>query len=163
MKTVGSSLSQVTVQWNGGLSGSGHLKAEDFASKISLPSDFGGRNEGATPEDLLISALASCYLITFGIILEKNNVAYSDLRITATLETSTEFPPKVQTAHLNSFIATDADEAVVRGFAERAETICVISQALSGNVLKKIDVTVRPKESILRRTVLSADESIADV
>ncbi len=157
MKTPGTSQAQVTAQWIGGLSGHGSVKGDDFSTGISLPTDFGGRNEGATPEDLLLSALASCYLITFGIILEKNNVSYSDLRITAMLETSTAFPPKVQTVYLNPMITTDADEAMIRGFAERAEAVCLISQAVAGNVIKKVSVKVLPEESETHAPLLATD------
>lgn len=117
--------------------------APGFETGVTLPKDFGGLGEDATPEDLLLSALASCFLITFGIVLEKNQVAYETLRISAELKTAVDFPPRIKEVSLQPEIVSDADPALLRQLSERAEKMCLISQAVEGNLQKSVNLVVR--------------------
>lgn len=134
---------EVTGHWRGSFAGSGVVTAPGFSSGVTLPKDFGGLGENATPEDLLLSALASCFLITYGIILEKNRVSYESLRISAELKTKVDFPPRIQEAALQPEIISDADPTLLKTLAERAEKMCLISQAVDGNVIKSVNLVVR--------------------
>ncbi len=134
---------KVSGHWRGSFAGSGSVSAPTFATGVTLPKDFGGLGENATPEDLLLSALASCFLITFGIILEKNQVTYESLRITAELKSQLDFPPRIHEASLQPEIVSDADPEQLRAFAGRAEKMCLIGQAVDGNVVKKLNLIVR--------------------
>ena len=49
---------------------------------------------------------------------------------------------------------------MIRGFAERAEALCVISQAVAGNVAKKIDIKILPSKASI--AVLAGKEIVCD-
>lgn len=134
---------KVSGHWRGSFSGSGAVVASGFETGVTLPKDFGGLEEGATPEDLLLSALASCFLITFGIVLEKNQVPYEALRISAELKTATNFPPSIKEVALQPEIVSDADPALLHRLSEAAEKMCLIAKAVDGNVQKSVNLIVR--------------------
>lgn len=134
---------QVSAHWRGSFSGSGAVSAPGFETGVTLPKDFGGLGDGATPEDLLLSALASCFLITFGIVLDKNKVVYEALRISAELKTAIDFPPSIKEVALQPEIISDADPVLLRQLSERAEKMCLIAQAVDGNIAKSVNLIVR--------------------
>src|SRR4051812_46660969 len=103
----------VQVAWRGGFKGTGLVQNAGFETEVSLPKEFGGAAKGASPEDLLLSAVASCYLITFGIILEKAGITYQQLTMDAQLLTEVGPPAAIKEIVLNPHIVTDADDETI--------------------------------------------------
>lgn len=133
-------MSQTTlsVRWQGGFDGSGIIRAPGFTSQVTLPKDFQGLGEGATPEDLLLAAVASCYLITLGIVLDKAGVPYKDLSVAAEMRTQVRPMPEIQEIHLAATVSTETDSAKLQEYSDRAEKFCVIGRALNPNMRKHV-------------------------
>lgn len=136
------SQTRLSVKWHGSFDGSGIIRAPGFTSQVTLPSDFGGLNEGATPEDLLLAAAASCYMITFGIVLDKAGIRYSNLIVNASMGTRIKPTPTVETIEFTASITTDADPATIHSLSERAEKFCVIGRALNPSLKKTVNLSV---------------------
>ena len=105
---------------------------------ISLPKELGGAACGTNPEEMLFTTAAACYLITLGIILEKRNIAAERLEVvtTGTMDdeklkiTRIVHEPRVRLAAApTAEQRTSLTEAI-----HRAEQMCLVSNAIRGNV-----------------------------
>jgi peroxiredoxin-like protein len=138
------SKTSLSVRWHGSFDGSGIIRAPGFTSQVTLPKDFQGLGEGANPEDLLLSAAASCYLITLGIVLGKAGVAYKDLNVSAEMTTQVAPVPEIQEIRLFASLATDLPPAQLQTLSERAEKFCVIGRALNPAIRKHVSLRAVP-------------------
>lgn len=132
--------------WEGGLSGQGRITTGNLTSTVSVPKSMRGPGAGTNPEELLLSAAASCYLITLAAILEKRNLPVRRIDLISHGEVSTEGGLKF--THLvhqpRIALAANAGSAAIEAAAKVAhiaEKACMISSALKGNV----DVKVQPE------------------
>ncbi|UOF92440.1 SACOL1771 family peroxiredoxin [Fodinisporobacter ferrooxydans] len=138
---------RLTANWDGGRNGVGALEIGNLKSAISAPKELDGPGTGTNPEEMLMGAAATCYLITLAAILEKRALPVRKL----TMETEgivstvggTHFEQIIHHPHI--VLAADATEEQVEtanAAILRAEKACMISKALSGNVEVKAIPTV---------------------
>ncbi|SHM70548.1 peroxiredoxin, SACOL1771 subfamily [Duganella sacchari] len=128
-------------KWNGTLmEGEGRLHAGAIEQQISVPAELGGKGRGTNPEELLVAAANSCYLMTLAAILQLEGVAYEELRNSSRgIFASTPTGP-VLTAieHQPVVYLTAAGRALfggaVQGCFLQAERGCMVSKALADNV-----------------------------
>src|SRR3954467_10294499 len=76
----------VAVDWTGGRDGKGRVTAGHSGASVdvAVPPEFQGPGGGTNPEELLTSAIAACYTITFGIIAANRKVPVQDMSVEAT-------------------------------------------------------------------------------
>lgn len=132
----------VSVEWNGGRKGAGSVtgRRSNKSLPLSVPPEFNGPGEGSNPEEILSSAVAGCYTMTYAIIAEMMRVEIKSLRTEATgivekqgaknVFTKVILRPKVG-------LTADADEATVKkaeDIAHKADEHCIISNAVRANV-----------------------------
>lgn len=139
----------VTVQWNGGHKGTGVCDAghSGLHLKLAVPAEFGGTGEGTNPEELLTSAIASCYSITFGIIASMRKLPFNGLQVEAVGEVeqpnaATFIYNKITirpTIHLAAE-ATDEQVKMAEDMSHKADLYCIITSA----VRDKVKVIVEP-------------------
>lgn len=132
----------VSVEWNGGRSGGG--KAVGDRSKVSVdvsvPPEFQGPGNGTNPEELLTSAIASCYAMTFGIIAENQKLPITSLAVKAVGEVEQagmQFTYRKITLRPRIGVAsniTDDQLAKVNDMSHRADSYCIITNAVRGKV-----------------------------
>jgi peroxiredoxin-like protein len=80
---------QVDAVWSGGAEGSGHVQPATGGAKpiaIAGATVLGGCGGRANPEELLLSALAACFLNTWAIFLKKLQIEYADPAVRASAE-----------------------------------------------------------------------------
>ncbi|WCK55555.1 OsmC family protein [Aneurinibacillus sp. Ricciae_BoGa-3] len=140
---------RLTADWQGGRNGKGSISIGNLASQISAPEELDGPGVGTNPEELLIGAASTCYLITLAAVLERRDVTIRSL----TLETE-GFVGDEGGLHFERIIhrprlilaagSTDEQLKTAVAAAERAEKACMVSKALHGNV----SVTVEPDVSV---------------
>src|SRR5690242_18912877 len=75
----------VSVNWLGGKEGSGSVKASTsgLESPLAVGVEFQGTGKGTNPEELLTSAIASCYSMTFGIIAQNRKIPVTGMQVEA--------------------------------------------------------------------------------
>ncbi|MBX3097020.1 MAG: OsmC family protein [Fimbriimonadaceae bacterium] len=143
----------VTVNWKGGRTGEGDLKTTrtNVQSDLRVPPEFGGNSEhGTNPEELLTSAIAACYSITFGIIADNRKLPFTGIETHATgevEENGPQFKYTKITVRPTIHLSADADDSHVKiaeDMAHKADAYCIVTNAVRGNV----EITVEP--TILR-------------
>lgn len=125
--------------------GTGELKGEGLEARISIPGKLEGPGIGTNPEELLISAAMTCYMITLAAILEKRNIPIASLTLESegilTVENGNlGFRQIIHRPRI--LLLTDHEKAIQTAnlAAHRAEQVCMITKALRGNV----DISVEP-------------------
>ncbi|MET1248162.1 OsmC family protein [Sporolactobacillus sp. STCC-11] len=126
-------------EWTGSWDGKGKIQTNGLAAAVSVDSAMSGQGVGTNPDELLISALASCYMITLGIRLKKEKIAYDRIEIrteaVVTKKGGLHFE-KVTHCPIIYFpqTLTDALEEHLNTCIRKAEQDCVIAKAVKGNV-----------------------------
>lgn len=134
---------KMDLKWNKGRNGSGILQTSKLKTEISIPQEMGGPGVGTNPDEMLLGAAATCYLITFATLLENAKIQLEDLTLAAegivdvtngvfTYEKIIYYP-----SVLVGELSKREEERILR-MAQKAEQTCMISKALKGNV--KIEV-----------------------
>lgn len=138
----------VNVEWKGSREGHGTLEAEISQTKVSLAvgKEFQGTGEGTNPEELLTSAVAACYSITFGILASNRKLPVDSFELKAVGEVEQNGNSLVFTALVlkpKIVLSEGADEAAYKlaeDLALKAESYCIISNAIRD----KVAVSVEP-------------------
>ena len=123
----------VVAWWTSGQAGISKSDSAPNAIHFTAPPQFGGLEARWTPEDLLMTALASCFTTTFHAIAGSSKFEYTDLAVEAEGTVS-----KTDTGYCFSEIVirpslTIPDEEQ-RGRAisllDKAKALCLVSRAL---------------------------------
>jgi peroxiredoxin-like protein len=141
---------RVNVTWNGGRDGSGRLEAPESGESLELavPAEFGGPGGATNPEELLTSAIASCYSITFGIIAANRKIPIESLRVEAVGEVDQQgvnFTYKGVTLRPTIQLAPDATDEHAKAaedMAMKADHYCIITNAVRDRVAVTVEPTI---------------------
>jgi peroxiredoxin-like protein len=147
-------LFQLKARWPGGRNTVGDIAAGNLQTQVSIPKEMDGPNIGTNPDEMLLGAAATCYMITLGALLERAGIETN----TQTLEsdgyvdvTNGVFTYK-KIVHKPTIElmphATAADQKKAKRLAEKAEETCMISKALKGNVQLELQATIEVAEVI---------------
>ncbi|SDT49259.1 peroxiredoxin, SACOL1771 subfamily [Paenibacillaceae bacterium GAS479] len=135
--------------WEGGRNGEGRIRCGAMESEVSIPSVMDGPGVGTNPDEMLLGAAATCYIISLAAMLERSGLTISrlSLRSTGVVETADGVFTYRSITH-RPFIELPAEaDASQRERAERialkAEQSCMITRALAGNVLVEAIPEVR--------------------
>jgi organic hydroperoxide reductase OsmC/OhrA len=124
---------QVTVNLDDSASAEGTLvAAEAPAFRVGPPPQFDGRPGHHSPEDLLLSAIASCHMTTLVALARRKDLPIRGYwaHASGTLE-KTRDGLRFTSIRLRVDASTDAGrEAELRSVIEAAETHCIVSNAL---------------------------------
>ncbi|SET22050.1 OsmC family protein [Paenibacillus sp. NFR01] len=134
--------------WNGGRNSEGTIEAGQLKTQISIPKDMGGPGVGTNPDEMLLGAAATCYLITLAAMLERAAVAVDSLTLTseATVDVTNNIFTYEAIKHApvitlpEGTAQQDIDKA--QRLALKAESSCMISRAVAGNVRITTEPTV---------------------
>lgn len=142
----------VVVDWTGGREGSGTIKAErsGVTNPLSVPPEFQGPGNGTNPEELLTSAIAGCYTITFGIIAGNRKLPVASVHTEAIGEVEqagAQFTYKHVTIKPSIRLEAGATEEHVKmaeDMAHKADAYCIVTNAVRG----KVEITVEPQITV---------------
>lgn len=137
------------ITWNGSLAeGSGTIDYVTSGAYTRLPVTWASRTEAAdgrtSPEELLASAHAACFAMSFSGRLGRNGTPPASLRVTATVTfDKTEPGWRVMSSALTvRGVVPGLDAPTFVELAELAKDACPISQALKGNVELSVTATL---------------------
>lgn len=134
--------------WNGGRNSTGTIEAGQLQTKISIPKEMGGPGIGTNPDEMLLGAAATCYLITLAAMMERAELPVEQLTLTS--EANVDVTDNVFTyesiTHRPAVTlkqgSTESDVKKALHLSHKAESSCMISRAVAGNVQIKTEPDV---------------------
>ena len=140
----------VVANWTGGRDGSGDLTPAHSGKTIpiNVPPEFDGPGGETNPEELLTSAVAGCYAITFGIVAKNRKLPVASVKVDAlgqvdqqgmnlTYKSITIRPTITLEAS-----ATDEQITQTEDMAHKADAYCIITNAVRDKVAIAVEPTV---------------------
>lgn len=145
---------RLKARWPGGRNTVGDIMAGNLQTQVSIPKEMDGPNIGTNPDEMLLGAAATCYMITLGALLERAGIetnkqtlesnGYVD--VTNGVFTYKKIVHKPTIELMPHATANDRKRA--QRLAEKAEETCMISKALKGNVQLELQATITVAEVI---------------
>ncbi|MDQ0861435.1 OsmC family protein [Bacillus sp. V2I10] len=137
--------------WPGLRNDVGEIESGNLKTQVSIPPEMEGPGVGTNPDEMLLGAAATCYIITLAAMMERSRLDKEDLTMTS--EGMVDVTKGVITykkiIHRPVIVlkstATVNDEELARKLAERAESSCMISRAIKGNVEMGLEVSIIKK------------------
>ena len=134
--------------WPGGRNSVGTINAGNLKTTVSIPREMDGPGKGTNPDEMLLGAAATCYIITLAAMLERASIPVVELTLDS--EGIVEVMRGIITyrtiIHRPAItLANNASEETTKKaiqLTEKAEKSCMISRALKGNVELKLDATI---------------------
>lgn len=127
----------------------GTIESGQLRTKVSIPPEMNGPGVGTNPDEMLLGAAATCYIITLAAMMERSKVEKNDLSMESTAivnETNGVLTYK-KIIHKPTIVLTNRDNERDRDLAlklaKKAEASCMISRAIQGNVDIELEVTIR--------------------
>lgn len=140
----------VVVNWAGGRDGDGDVTAGHSHTTINLavPPEFQGKGGASNPEELLTSAIAACYSITFGIVAAARRLTVDKFQAEATgtvEQNGLNFVYKTIVIRPTITLpadATDEQLKLAEDVAHKSDAYCIVTNAVRGKVEVSIEPTV---------------------
>jgi peroxiredoxin-like protein len=127
-------------EWPGLRNDVGHLETKNLKTNISIPQEMNGPGVGTNPDEMLLGAAATCYIITLAAMmelsqLEKVNLTMESEGIVDVTKGVFTYKKIIHRPHiLLKSNATEKDIHLAQKLVKKADRSCMISRALKGNV-----------------------------
>jgi peroxiredoxin-like protein len=125
---------RVVAWWSSGRTGLAKSNSAPTAIHFTAPPEFGGLEGRWTPEDLLLSAVASCYTTTFRALAEYSKFEYADLEIEVEgtiRKTDCGYAFNEIVIRPNLTISRAGEQTHALHLLQKAKSVCLVSRALS--------------------------------
>lgn len=133
--------------WSGDGAGSGHVRVADGAIDVPIAGAtvLGGAGGAANPEELLLGAVAACFVNTWAIFLRKLQVAYAEpaVRVAGTLTNDPAGGFRMSGAVVYARVPAtllEADRAKLEKTLSLAEKYCIISKVAKAAMPLKVEI-----------------------
>ncbi|UMT79844.1 SACOL1771 family peroxiredoxin [Staphylococcus roterodami] len=142
---------KVQTSWQGGRNDVGKVTGDILSENISIPASLGGVGIGTNPDEMLVSAASSCYIISLAATLER--AKFTDISIeqqsigTACLNNGKFSMTKI-VHHTHIQISSDQIAQLEKRLPKLitiADNNCMISNAVRNNVDIKIYPIIQAK------------------
>ncbi|MFD1036948.1 OsmC family protein [Virgibacillus byunsanensis] len=126
--------------WPGGRNSEGYIESGNLQTKISIPPEMDGPGIGTNPDEMLLGAAATCYIITLGAMIERASLPLKSMSLESegiVDVTNSVFTYKkiIHRPTVNLQVTADSnDHEKLAKLVQKAEKSCMISRALKGNV-----------------------------
>lgn len=67
--------------WPGNRNDVGTIESGNLITSISIPKEMDGPGEGTNPDEMLLGAAATCYIITLAAMMERSGLEKEDLQM----------------------------------------------------------------------------------
>jgi len=141
---------RVVAWWASGKNGLAKCDSAPSALHFAAPPQFGGLDGRWSPEDLLLSAVASCFTTTFHALAHYSKLDYADLEVEVTgsvRKVSSGFAFEEITIRPTLTIADDQEQSRAGRLLAKAKQLCLVARALSVRTTfePRVRLTVKPK------------------
>ena len=133
-------------EWPGLRNDVGTIETLNLNTQVSIPIEMDGPGIGTNPDEMLLGAAATCYIITLAAMLERNGIEKENLTMESVgiVDVTNGVITYKKIIHKPEIIlpedTTEKERSIVQRLIMKAETSCMISRALKGNV----EVSVEP-------------------
>jgi peroxiredoxin-like protein len=126
--------------WPGGRNDSGMIETKNLQTKVSIPPEMDGPGIGTNPDEMLLGAAATCYIITLAAMIERSKI--ETINLTMESEGIVDVTNGIITYKkiIHKPVVTIKQgtlpriKTLLQKLALKAENSCMISRALKGNV-----------------------------
>ncbi|MFD2923494.1 OsmC family protein [Halobacillus naozhouensis] len=135
--------------WPGGRNEVGSIEADKLKTKISIPKEMDGPNIGTNPDEMLLGAAATCYIISLAAMIERAHLPLKemDMESEGVVDVTDGIFTYKKIIHRPRVILTkEASEkqlATLKKLVDKAEKSCMISKAIQGNVELEMEADLR--------------------
>jgi peroxiredoxin-like protein len=138
----------LTANWPGLRNDVGTIETANLHTKISIPPEMDGPGIGTNPDEMLLGAAATCYIITLAAMLERSKINKESLTMTSegVVDISNgviTYKKIIHRPHL--ILHSEKDMVLAQKLARKAECSCMISRALTGNVEIELEENIEVK------------------
>lgn len=123
--------------WPGNRNDIGTIHARNLQTKISIPQEMDGPGLGTNPDEMLLGAATTCYIITLAAMLERSHIGKVSLVVesTAVVDVTNGIFTYKKIIHRPMLVlVNEKDTKMATRLLLKAEDTCMISKALRGNV-----------------------------
>ncbi|MDY0407489.1 OsmC family protein [Virgibacillus soli] len=139
----------LTATWPGGRNSEGYIEAGNLKTAISIPPEMDGPGIGTNPDEMLLGAAATCYLITLAAMIERASLPLLEMSLESegivdvtngifTYEKIMHRPTVMLQKNTH-----EKDYRLLEKLIYKAEQTCMISKALKGNVKITVSPTIK--------------------
>lgn len=135
--------------WPGGRNSSGTINAGNLKTNISIPPEMGGPGIGTNPDEMLLGAAATCYLITLAAMIERAELPLQEMSLNSegivdVTDGVITYKKIIHQPHITLKDSAD-DKAYqkLHKLVEKAESSCMISRAIKGNVAIELQEDIK--------------------
>jgi len=124
----------VVAWWSSGRTGIAKSESAPNAIHFAAPPQFGGLEGRWTPEDLLMTALASCFTTTFHAIAGYSKFEYTDLEVEVegtVSKTNTGYSFSEIVIRPSLTIPNEDKREQATSLLQKAKGLCLVSRALA--------------------------------
>ncbi|MRG86271.1 OsmC family protein [Salinibacillus xinjiangensis] len=137
--------------WPGGRNSVGAIDAGNLKTKVSIPPEMNGPGVGTNPDEMLLGAAATCYVITLAAMIERAKLPLHemDMESEGIVDVTNGVITYKKIIHKPTVSlkagATEKDLEKLKRLTEKAEVSCMISRAIKGNVDIELEPTLTIK------------------
>lgn len=139
---------QLKAYWPGLRNDVGEIETGGLKTKVSIPPEMEGPGIGTNPDEMLLGAAATCYIITLAAMMERSKLEKENLTMESTgiVDVTKGVITYKKIIHRPVILlkadATEKDHSLGRKLAQKAEASCMISRAIKGNVEVELEETI---------------------
>lgn len=135
--------------WPGLRNDVGEIETGQLKTKVSIPPEMDGPGIGTNPDEMLLGAAATCYIITLAAIMERSKLEKADLFMESEgiVDVTKGIITYKKIIHRPTVVlkqeSSERDVALAHKLAQKAEASCMISRAIKGNVEIELQATIQ--------------------
>lgn len=143
----------LSANWPGGRNDIGTIQSGNLQTQISVPTEMEGPGIGTNPDEMLLGAASTCYIITLAAMLERSHIEKVSLTMNseALVDVTNGIFTYKKIIHRPVLVLTH-DSTIkelekARNLVDKSESSCMISRAIKGNVEVELEASVSIAQS----------------
>ena len=144
----------LTAEWPGLRNDVGNIELKNLQTKVSIPQEMEGPGIGTNPDEMLLGAAATCYIITLAAMMERSQLDKENLTMEseAIVDVTNGVFTYKKIIHRPHIIlklnASEKDFHLAQKLAMKAEQSCMISRAIKGNVEIEMEANISSRNAL---------------
>ena len=134
--------------WPGNRNDVGTIESGNLKTQISIPPEMDGPGVGTNPDEMLLGAASTCYIITLAAMMERSKLPKESLTMDSEgiVEVVNGVITYKKIIHRPQIVlmadAGDKEFKLAQKLAEKAESSCMITRAIQGNIEVELEATI---------------------